>query len=258
MNDRQGRLRVMLATAGLIVAALACSLGSGTSSERADPQTAPIVLLLAPENASVFAEGAQVELHALVEDIQGRAARLEFRVDEVPVAAGEASDPAGQETLTARATWTAAGQSKHVLTVEAFRPDGLSLGLSDIVISVVPPPAANLVNDGPQAQAAPVTSEPTAIPTSTPIATAPETDIGILTGPTARVVVAELNIRQGPDTSYPPVGTLRRGDLVQIVGRNADSSWWAVSYRGGSAWVFSALVAPEGDVSNVPLVAPPP
>lgn len=258
MNDRQGRLRVMLTTAGLLVAALACSLGSAADSDRAAPQTAPLVLLLAPENASVFAEGARVELYALVQDIQSRAARLEFRVDDVPVAASEASDPAGQETLTARATWIAAGQSKHVLTVEAFRPDGLSLGLSDIVISVVPPPAANLVNGSPPAQAEPTSSAPTGIPTSTPITTAPETDIGILTGPAARVVVAELNIRQGPDTSYPPVGTLHRGDLVQIVGRNADSSWWAVSYRGGTAWVLSELVAPEGDVSTVPLVAPPP
>lgn len=258
MTDRRARLRVAMVAITLIMATLACSLGSGSSGDTVDPETVPLVLLLAPENTSVFVEGARVEMHALVQDVRGGAARLEYRVDEVPVAESEAPNPEGQETLIARAVWVAAGQSKHVMSVEAFRADGLSLGLSDIVISVVPPSVADVASESPAVNVEPLQDALTQVPTLTPFSSVPEIDIGIVTGPAARVTVAELNIRQGPDTSYPPVGTLRRGDLVQIIGRNADSSWWAVSYKGGSAWVFSELVVPEDDVSNVPLVATPP
>lgn len=247
-------LRVPIVVGLLALAAMACSLGSNSERSTVDPDTIPLVLLLAPVNNSVFAEGAEVELHALAQDVRGRAAALEFRVDDVPVARIDAPSLQGQETLTARATWTAAGQSKHVMTAEVFRADGLSLGLVDIVITVVAPPAARVLENEPASpdDAAGVN------PTSTPGAqTQPQTDLGILSGPTAVVSVAELNVRQGPDTRYPSVGTLQRGDRIEIIGRNADGSWWAIAYRGGSAWVFAELVTPEGDISGVPLVASP-
>jgi uncharacterized protein YraI len=64
-------------------------------------------------------------------------------------------------------------------------------------------------------------------------------------------------VRQGPGTNYPTVGSLAQGDTAPIVGRNADSSWLAISFSGGTAWVFAGLITVEGDVSQLPLVAPP-
>jgi uncharacterized protein YraI len=69
--------------------------------------------------------------------------------------------------------------------------------------------------------------------------------------------VGSLNVRQGPDTRYPTVGTLPQGEQVQILGRNEDSTWWAVSFGGGTAWVFAELVTVEGDVSQVPVLPAP-
>ncbi len=249
MSGRHVWLRVLIVASVLSLVVTACSLGSTRQSSPRDPNTIPLVLLLAPVNNSVFAEGAVVELHALAQDAQGRAAAFEFRVDDVPVARVDAPSGQGQQTLTARATWTAAGQSKHVMTAEVFRVDGLSLGLVDIVITVVPPPVARI--PAPSPVVTPTTAN------STGDDALPQIDMGILSGPVAVVSVSELNIRQGPGTAYPSVGTLQRGDRIEIIGRNTDASWWAIVYRGGSAWVFAELVTPEGDISGVPLVASP-
>jgi uncharacterized protein YraI len=81
--------------------------------------------------------------------------------------------------------------------------------------------------------------------------------MGILSGPVARVNTPSLIVRQGPGTTYPPMGDLAQGEQVLIVGRNADSSWWAVSYADGTGWVFASLVIVEGDASQVPLAAAP-
>ncbi len=257
MSGRHAPLRVWLGGLLLVLSSLACTLSSETGVSTRTSESAPLVLLLAPVNNSTFAEGATVELHALAQDLQGRVARMEFRVDDVPLPDSPELVQLSQQTVSARAQWTAQEQRKHVLTVEAFHAEGLSLGFRDIVIEVVAAPDAGIA---PGAVARPALPDEAA--TFTPAATAatstPQFDIGILSGPLARVQVAELNVRQGPGTQYPSVGTLSAGDLVEIVGRNADGSWWAIAFRGGSAWVFADLVTPEEDVSEVPLVAPPP
>ncbi len=253
---------VLLSSIMLALATLACSLVSNTADDTpATVQNAPLVVLLAPVNKSTFAVGAEVALYAIAQDEQGRIARLEFRVDDIPAGMVNGVDPQGQIALTGQVTWAAEDVRKHIVTVEAVRADGLSLGVSDVVITVVEPPIAGVVSGSPavnpgDAPAVPMTPAdeiPTA-PTDNPV---PQTDLGILTGPPARVISSTLNLRQGPGTGFPPVGELQQGDMIQIVGRNADSTWWAVLFRGGTAWVFAELVRPEGDTSQVPLVATP-
>jgi hypothetical protein len=73
----------------------------------------------------------------------------------------------------------------------------------------------------------------------------------------ARSNVPNLNVRQGPGTSYPAVGTLQQGGTVPVVGRNSDSTWWAVTFSGGTAWVFAGLTTVDGNTSGLPLVAAP-
>ena len=70
-----GSRRVLLITMLLALAALACSAGLPTDNNEttaADLQTAPLVLVLAPVNGSIYAEGTRVELSAIAQDSADR------------------------------------------------------------------------------------------------------------------------------------------------------------------------------------------
>lgn len=257
----------------LAVATLACSLTT-TSEDEPDVeaiQTEPLVLLLAPINGSTYAEGAQIELHAIAQDSVG-VARIEFRVDEAPVGEVKAEQASGQESLEGVVSWIATGQTGHLITVEAFRADGASLGFRDSGIKVVSQSAVQVPIGSTEISASPspaVTGSPALVQTAAAnptqalaqvtATTPPATENVPSSGkPTAQVNAETLNVRQGPGTNYPTVGTLSQGDRVEIVGRNADSTWWAINFSSGTAWIFAALVTPQGNLSQVPLVAAPP
>ncbi|MBN1201744.1 MAG: SH3 domain-containing protein [Anaerolineae bacterium] len=269
--------RITLVLAALALAALACSLttSSDVEDKAQDIESSPLILLLAPENGSTFAEGAQIEMYAIAQDPTAGVARLEFRMDDVPIGEITSADPAGQPSLDGTVGWIAAGQTGHLVTVEAFRSDGSPLGLSDASIKVTGLPAIQLpsgsVTTGEPASPGPEPSEtaqpeqPTrtaqANPTASPVPTLtprPPQPTPPADGPVAVVGAAIVNVRQGPGTNYPTVGMLNPGDRVVIVGRNEDSSWWAISFSGGTAWIFASLTTTEGDISQVPLVAAPP
>ena len=263
----------------LAAASLACSLSRNSSDTTAeDIDTRPLVALIAPVNGSTYAEGAIVQLYAIAQDSLSGVTRIEFRVDDAPVGEVTSPQPEGQASLEGIVQWTATGGTGHLITVEGFRANGSSLGLSDAAVRVAarpaeqatanalgldtssadntPAPAPDLPSPEPTTgQPVPqATSQPTSPPANTPEApAAPAAASGI----PATVNTAELYVRQGPGTAYPTVGILHQGDTIQIVGRNADSSWWAVSYESGTAWVFAGLTSPQGDVSQVPLVAAP-
>ena len=253
---RQRQKYWVFCLAWLVVGALACTLGNAADNAAPSIETKPLVVILAPVNGSTYAEGVQVELHAIAQEAGPGVARIEFRVDDNPVATVNASSPDGQPTLDARASWVATDKRSHLITVEAFRADGSSLGLSDAAVKVTDAP--NAQQPGGSTPPASGGTPSTPIPTLTPAPVLPTSTSSVpLTGPIARATVSGLNVRQGPNTAYPTVGILAQGEAVQIVGRNADGSWWAVSYAGGTAWVFAALTTTEGDVSQVPLVAAP-
>lgn len=261
MMHLRHRLRIVVGLVVLLAASIACNLTNlSDTATSADPAERPLVLLLAPVNGETYAEGVPIVLQAYAHVNSGSVARIEFRVDDLPVGEQSATDPQAANALRAGLTWTAQGQSGHLITVEAFGQDGASLGLADATIRVVANPLAQLPTSrtltsdpagdatGPDSDAA----DPTPILTLTPVSAAPA-----LSGPLARVNTAELNVRQGPAPTYPVVGMLLLNDPVEIVGRSANGDWWAIAYRGGTAWVFADLVTPEEDVSQVPLVAAP-
>jgi uncharacterized protein YgiM (DUF1202 family) len=95
-------------------------------------------------------------------------------------------------------------------------------------------------------------------PSSTPTPT-----VAFSPTPSAIVRVEVLNVRAGPGTEYPVVGHLAAGELVEIVGRNADGTWWQIRHpRGQNGWVSGALVEAQGALNDVPVIAkvptPPP
>lgn len=226
----------------LISATLACTLTTSPANESQKRlERAPLVLVLAPVNGSTYAEGTRVALYAIAQDTGSGVTRLEFRINDVPIGSVTADNPAGVPSLLARAEWIASEQRRHLLTVEAFRADGSSLGVNDVSLQVIQAPGFT--------EAAPVTP-----PQSTPAPTAPESST---TGPFARIAVNDLNVRAGPGTSYAVLGTLALGSQVSVTGRTADDTWLAISFSNTTGWIFRELVTVEGDLSAVPVLAAP-
>lgn len=106
-------------------------------------------------------------------------------------------------------------------------------------------------------------AQPTATPapTNTPVSTPAPTATASPAVPYAVVNAAVVNVRSGPDTAYPPIGSLTGGEVCGIVGRNSASTWWMLSCPGGvSGWVLGQLLVLGGPYTTVRVinVAPPP
>ncbi len=97
-------------------------------------------------------------------------------------------------------------------------------------------------------------AEPTPTPEPTP---EPTPDTVTVT------VLQDMNVRGGPGTNYPVVGSGPAGATSTVVGRNSDSSWVQVQYPPDSSstgWLYAELVEVQGDPSTAPVVNvdPPP
>jgi len=71
--------------------------------------------------------------------------------------------------------------------------------------------------------------------------------------------IASATVREGPGLDYQALGELTRNQDVEVIGRNADSSWFSIYYPPGSnlkGWVPKTALNLSGDeVSAVPLTA---
>ncbi|MCB0191342.1 MAG: SH3 domain-containing protein [Anaerolineae bacterium] len=66
-----------------------------------------------------------------------------------------------------------------------------------------------------------------------------------------------VNIRSGPGSEYPIIGTLNPNTEMPIVGRNADATWWQIDITGSSTgWVANTVVQADY-TKNVPVVEAP-
>ena len=91
------------------------------------------------------------------------------------------------------------------------------------------------------------------IPTGPPVEEAPPAELKPF------VTVVSVNLCDGPSTDAEVVGTLSFGESLEVVGRNADSSWWQVSTPDGLAWVAANVVTASNIHDRIPIVeAPPP
>jgi len=78
------------------------------------------------------------------------------------------------------------------------------------------------------------------------------------TGSQSAVVTAHfLNVRSGPGANFPDLGTLSRGQALDLVGRNADNSWVQVNIPGGlqGVWVSARYISASLPISYLPLVS---
>lgn len=94
------------------------------------------------------------------------------------------------------------------------------------------------------------------LPTFTAVPTIPPTP----TVPEATPISVAVNCRLGPDVAYAATGYLGVGETTQIAGRNDDSSWWYVHdlhNAGAFCWVSANVVTTAGNLSGLPVIAPP-
>lgn len=100
-------------------------------------------------------------------------------------------------------------------------------------------------------------------PVETPV---PPTPVPPATTPTPGPIVTinnNMNVRGGPGTNYPVVGTASSGQQFPITGKNPAGDWWKISFSGKDGWVYGQLVtASNGErvkaVARIPPTPSPP
>ncbi|NOZ29915.1 MAG: SH3 domain-containing protein [Chloroflexi bacterium] len=101
-------------------------------------------------------------------------------------------------------------------------------------------------------------------PTPTPAAPTPTPEPPTPTPiPTPFAVISAdlVNLRAGPGTNYPRVGTAKAGQTFTITGKNPAGDWWEICCIGEKkVWIFSSLVQAQGPLHTVQIAAniPPP
>lgn len=100
-----------------------------------------------------------------------------------------------------------------------------------------------VVNDDILAAIQGTQSEPTPAPAATPVPTA--------TQPVSPTVTVDANLRSGPGTTFDVLGGTVTGQAINIVGRNADGTWFRLDNGG---WVLGTLVANPPALESVPVV----
>ncbi len=118
-----------------------------------------------------------------------------------------------------------------------------------VVPSPPPPPTA--------------TPNPTAVPPSTftPIPTTilPAIVTPLPVPPRARIAIAPINLRTGPDISYPVLQTIRlTGERYDVVGQLTGGAWWQICCVNGiTGWIAIEGIELEGEIADVPVLPPP-
>jgi uncharacterized protein YraI len=109
---------------------------------------------------------------------------------------------------------------------------------------------------------APPTAMATDTPTITPTPTPTSTPLPSLTpiSPTpsfAAVVNTDAACRQGPGDSYPGSSYLTAGELVILLGRNPEATWWLVQKNDGAqiCWAANDVITLQGDNMSVAIMS---
>jgi len=93
------------------------------------------------------------------------------------------------------------------------------------------------------------TSTPGSAPTRTPV---------LLEGMKARAL-STLTVRAGPGSGYISLGIARRDAELEVVGKNGEETWLAISYPPRSrltGWVAADGVELEGSLASLPVATP--
>ncbi|MCC6457855.1 MAG: SH3 domain-containing protein [Caldilineaceae bacterium] len=93
------------------------------------------------------------------------------------------------------------------------------------------------------------TVEATVAPTAAPVVT--------YNVPTAIIQPERMNVRGGPGTGFPVVGSAGQGDALEITGMNPVGDWYrvALNQAGDAGWLFGSLVQVGGPADAIPTLS---
>lgn len=269
-----------------LACALPANLTGGAPSKAADGLIAgrAAVMFLAPDSNSTLAEGATIQIAVSAQDAKG-VSRVDLTVDNIPLGSQTAALPIAQQ-FTALQVWTVSGVQGHLLNAIAYAADNSVIGEASMTVSVVALPSTPTLTALPPTatlapfvvgSAPPVTIiVPTASITMAPILSPPPSltngappvgaggTIGTSTAAPASaqgtVTNPYLNVRSGPGITYAVIGSLKAGDVVSIIGRNADRTWWIVQGANVRGWIINTptYLKTTGDLAKIPLASAPP
>lgn len=65
-----------------------------------------------------------------------------------------------------------------------------------------------------------------------------------------------VNIRSAPTVESERLGRLPAGQSAEVIGRNADNTWWQITYNGVTGWVSAefAIISDDVNVDELPIV----
>lgn len=222
-------VRLLIAAAALILAALACSLDlAGKDAPPSQPgapqsgqgnagasEAAPTVRIVAPADGATVPIGQPVDI-----EVETDRTATGFLLNEGGQVRSIISMPEGQTGPTkAILSWTPARAGSYSLEVIATNRSSTSA-----------PAALSLVAAGTVAAPGATTC-------------------------TGRVMVTELNYRDGPGTGAQKLGQFEFGETVRVIGRNAENSWYRVQRPDAQqAWVINNAqwLKLEGPCSDLP------
>lgn len=73
--------------------------------------------------------------------------------------------------------------------------------------------------------------------------------------PTVTANPFNVNVRTGPGTEFNRIARLGVGRTAEVIGRNAEATWWQIDYAGIVGWVSAeyALLEPGVDINTIPV-----
>jgi uncharacterized protein YraI len=194
--------------------------------------------------------------------------RVEVVVDAKPHASLATGDPnKGVASFPVAVPWTPDLAGAHFVQLNVYGPEDKLLGKSEAVIFTAVPGAPVPTEPAAQEPAATATTAPLPAPTAAVVATAAitttQTTPAAPGGAPSVTVDNEsgfANVRGGPDTTYALLGKLNQGDTAPVRGKNADGTWWQISFAAaadGLGWVRGDLVKANEAASGVPVAQAP-
>ena len=220
----------------LILAIVGISVILFQNRQNIPPETIlPSVVISSPVAGSQFNAGQRIIVQATATDVAEGIVRLELWVGGQKQAESISPVPSGQSPFTANMEWSPQIAGDYTLEVLAFNTRGVRSAPTVVNVTV-------LSIDG--------------IPTDTSTPTLGPVEGG---NPVS-TVQTDLNVRTGPGTQYAVIGLLSAGTVVDIAGRNEDTSWWYIVYDPAPdrrGWI-SAAFAPSNNATGVPIVNTPP
>lgn len=72
------------------------------------------------------------------------------------------------------------------------------------------------------------------------------------------VVQVPANCRQGPGVVYPVVNSALAGEQVEVIGKNADGTWWYSKVDNDQCFISNVAGTPTGDLNLLTVIAAPP